>query len=189
MPRSARPHLASVGSRLYAAALFLYPPGFRREFSSEMARDFTEATEDTRRAGRQSDLLALWARVGADLATTIVVQWIRTGLPILAACSIAGAVVAASVAANVLPRAPVTVPAATADRDLMTLILLTGVVLVVIVATILFTFWFSRPLLRRNRRSSVRESDVVHAFPPSLRYGEARCSAEREGVRPASKAR
>jgi hypothetical protein len=60
---------------------------------------------------------------------------------------------------------------------------------VVIVATILFTFWFSRPLLRRNRRSSVRESDVVHAFPPSLRYGEARCSAEREGVRPAAKAR
>jgi hypothetical protein len=152
MPGSARPRLASVGSRLYSAALFLYPPGFRREFSSEMARDFTEATEDTRLAGRQSDLLALWARVGADLARTVVVQWIRTGLPVLAVCSVAGAVVAASVAANVLPRVPFTVPAASADRDLMTLILLTGVVLLVIVATILFTFWFSRPLLRRHRR-------------------------------------
>ena len=34
----------------------------------------------------------------------------------------------------------------------MTLMLLTGVVLLVIVATILFTFWFSRPLFRRHRR-------------------------------------
>jgi hypothetical protein len=117
-----------------------------------MARDFTEATEETRLAGRQVDLLALWACVGADLARTVVVQWIRTGLPVLALCSIASAVVAASVAANVLPRSPFTVPAAAADRDLMTLILLTGVVLLVIVATILFTFWFTRPLLRRHRR-------------------------------------
>jgi hypothetical protein len=150
--RTVPPRVAAVGARLYAAALFLYPPAFRREFSSEMARDFSEATEDTRQAGRRSELLALWARVGADLASTIVVQWIRTGLPVLVVCSIAGAVVAASVAANVLPRTPFTVPAATADRDLMTLILLTGVVLLVIVATILFTFWFSRPLFRRHRR-------------------------------------
>ena len=64
----------------------------------------------------------------------------------------AGALVAASVAANVVPHPPFAVPAAPADRDLMTLILLTGVVLLVIVATILFTFWFSRPLLQRHRR-------------------------------------
>jgi len=143
---------AAAGARLYSAALFLYPPAFRREFSSEMARDFSEATEDTRLAGRRSGLLALWARVGADLARTVVVQWLRTGLPVLVVCSIAGAVVAASVAANVLPRAPFAVPAATTDRDLMTLIVMAGVVLLVIVATILFTFWFSRPLLRRHRR-------------------------------------
>jgi hypothetical protein len=150
--RTVPPRFAAVGARLYSAALFLYPPAFRREFSSEMARDFSEATEDTRLAGRQSELLALWAHAGADLARTVVVQWLRSGLPLLAACSIAGALVAASVAANVLPRASVAVPAATTDRDLMTLIILTGVVLLVIVATILFTFWFSRPLLRRHRR-------------------------------------
>jgi hypothetical protein len=34
----------------------------------------------------------------------------------------------------------------------MTLLLLTCVVLLVIVATILFTFWFSRPMFRRHRR-------------------------------------
>jgi len=44
------------------------------------------------------------------------------------------------------------VPPAAADRDLLTLLILTGVVLTVIVATIVFTFWFSRPLPRRRTR-------------------------------------
>ena len=146
------PQPKSVGARLYYAALFLYPGAFRREFSSEMARDFDEATEETRLAGRRRGLLALWTRIGTDLARTVVVQWMRTGLPVLFLCSMIGAIVAASVAANVLPREPFAVPAAAADRDLMTLLLLAGAVLLVIAATIVFTFWFSRPLLRRHRR-------------------------------------
>jgi hypothetical protein len=44
------------------------------------------------------------------------------------------------------------VPASAHDRDLMTLLLLTGTVLLVIVATIVFTFWFARPVARRRRR-------------------------------------
>ena len=146
------PRPKSVGARLYYAALFLYPSAFRREFSSEMAREFDEATEETRLAGRRRGLLALWTRIGTDLARTVVVQWMRTGLPVLFLCSMIGAIVAASVAANVLPREPFAVPAAAADRDLMTLLLLAGAVLLVIAATILFTFWFSRPLVRRHRR-------------------------------------
>ena len=47
---------------------------------------------------------------------------------------------------------PFAVPATAHDRDLMTLVLLTCVVLLVIVTTILFTFWFSRPVFRRHRR-------------------------------------
>ena len=146
------PSVIDVVARLYYAALFLYPPAFRREFSSEMARDFDEATEETRLAGRWRDLLALWTRIGTDLARTVTVQWLRTGLPIVFLCSVVGAIVAASVAANVVLRKPFAVPAAAADRDLMTLILLAGAVLLVIAATILFTFWFSRPLLQRHRR-------------------------------------
>ena len=138
--------------KLYRAALFLYPPAFRREFSSEMTRDFDEATRDTLRAGRRRDLMGLWGRFGADFARTVIVQWLRTGLPIVLLCSTLGAIVAASVAATVLPREPFAVPATAHDRDVMTLILLTGVVLLVIVATILFTFWFSRPMFRRHRR-------------------------------------
>jgi hypothetical protein len=139
-------------SQLYRAALFLYPPAFRREFSGEMTRDFDEATDETWRAGGRRELLSLWGRIGADLARTIVIQWLRTGLPILLLCSSLGAIAAASVAANVLPREPFTVPATAHDRDVMTLILLTVVVLLVVVATILFTFWFSRPMFRRHPR-------------------------------------
>jgi hypothetical protein len=146
------PRLKYAGARLYHAVLFLYPPAFRRQFSSEMARDLDEAIEEAGGAGRPRDLLALWTRVGADFATSVVVQWLRTGLPVLFLCSIISAIVAASVAANVLPRQAFAMPATAADRDLMTLIVLAGVVLLVIAATILFTFWFSRPLLRRHRR-------------------------------------
>jgi hypothetical protein len=150
--KAATPRRTSVGGRVYHAALYLYPSAFRREFSSEMTRDFHEATEETRRAGRRRDLLTLWLGLGADLARTIVVQWLRTGLPFLLLCSTAGAIATASVAANVLPRALFAVPEAAHDRDVMMLLLLTCVVLAVIVATILFTFWFSRPMFRRHRR-------------------------------------
>jgi hypothetical protein len=151
-PKAATPRRTSVCGRVYRAALYLYPSAFRREFSSEMTRDFHEATEETRSAGHRRDLLALWVSMGTDLARTIVVQWLRTGLPVLLLCSTAGAIAAASVAANVLPHAPFAVPEAAHDRDLMMIVLLTCVVLAVIVATILFTFWFSRPMFRRHRR-------------------------------------
>src|SRR5262249_30730411 len=131
---------------------FLYPPAFRREFSREMTRDFDEATDETGRAGGRRGLIWLWGRIGADLARTVVIQWLRTGLPVLLLCSILGAVAAASVAANVLPRQPFMTPVTAHDRDVMTLILLTIVVLLVVAATIFFTFWFSRPMFRRHRR-------------------------------------
>ena len=146
------PCLKNIGARLYYAALFLCPPAFRREFSSEMTRDFHEATREAGRAGRRRDLLALWAGIGADLARTLVVQWLRTGAPVLVIGSVASAIAATRVATNVLLREPLPVPASAHDRDLMTLMLLTGTVLAIIVATIVFTFWFSRPLFGRHRR-------------------------------------
>jgi hypothetical protein len=51
-----------------------------------------------------------------------------------------------------LPTAQLASPAVAADRDMMALICLVGTVLVVITATIVFTFWFSRPLLQPHRR-------------------------------------
>jgi hypothetical protein len=146
-----RPRLRCFGARVYHAALFLCPPAFRREFSAEMARDVDDAAEDMRSAGGIA-VLMLWIGITSDLASTVVVQWLRSGWPLLAACSIAGAMAATRVAANMLLHEPLPVPASAHDRDLMTLMLLTGTVLLVIVATIVFTFWFSRPLPRRRRR-------------------------------------
>jgi hypothetical protein len=138
-----------MASKLYRAALYLYPATFRREFSEEMTRDFHQAMQEW---GHGRARLTLWAGIGADLARTIVVQWLRTGLPVLLLCSTAAALAAASVAANALPHTPFDVPASAHDRDLIALVLLTCVVLLVIGATILFTFWFSRPMVRRHRR-------------------------------------
>ena len=149
--KSGRPRLRGVGARVYYAALFLCPPAFRREFSTEMARDVDDAAEDMRSAGGAAALM-LWIGIAADLAATVVVQWLRSGWPVLATCSIAGAIAATRVAASMLWHEPLPVPASAHDRDLMTLMLLTGTVLAVIVATIVFTFWFLRPLVRRHRR-------------------------------------
>jgi methylglyoxal synthase len=116
-----------------------------------MARDVDDAAADIRSAGAFAALV-LWAGIAADLAVTVLVQWLRTGWPVLAASSIGGAIAATRVAANMRLREPLPVPASAHDRDMMTLMLLTGTVLLVIVATILFTFWFSRPMFRRHRR-------------------------------------
>jgi hypothetical protein len=149
---TARPRLRGIGPRVYYAAMFLCPPAFRREFSTEMARDVDEQAEDARRSGGAGARLALWTRLGTDLATTVVVQWLRSGAPVLVLGSVAGAIAATRVAASMLPREPLPVPASAHDRDLMTLMLLTGAVLLIIVATIVFTFWFSRPVTRRRTR-------------------------------------
>ena len=146
-----RPRPRGIGARIYGAALFLCPPAFRREFSTEMTRDVDDAAEDMRSAGGAASLM-LWIGITIDLASTVVVQWLRSGWPVLAACSIAGAIAATRVAANMLLHEPLPVPASAHDRDLMTLMLLTGTVLLVIVSTIVFTFWFSRPLPRRRPR-------------------------------------
>ena len=146
-----RPRLRCIGARIYYAALFLCPPAFRREFSAEMARDVDDAAEDMRSAGGAASLM-LWIGITIDLASTVVVQWLRSGWPVLAACSIAGAIAATRVAASMLLHDALPVPATAHDRDMMTLMLLTGTVLAVIVATIVFTFWFVRPTQRRRRR-------------------------------------
>jgi hypothetical protein len=145
------PRLNGLGARLYYAALFLCPPAFRREFATEMVRDVDDAAQDVGRDGGAA-LCLLWIGIVADLARTIVVQWLRSGWPVLAACSVAAAIAATRVAANMLLHEPLPVPASAHDRDLLTLMLLTGTVLLVIAATIVFTFWFCRPVARRRHR-------------------------------------
>lgn len=148
----APPQLRSKVAKLYFAALVLCPPAFRREFSMEMALDLEEAIEDAKLVGRRRELLALCAIVGTDLVKTLLLQWLRTGVPALFFFWTIGAIGAARLAGHVLPRDLFPVPAATAEREFVALTLLIGGVLFVVFATILFSFWFSGPLLRRHRR-------------------------------------
>ena len=73
-------HSASFDARLYRAALQLCPGEFRREHGDEMACDFDEARGEVASAGARA-VWTLRLLMGVDLARTIVVQWLRTGLP------------------------------------------------------------------------------------------------------------
>jgi hypothetical protein len=146
------PGLKSGAARLYFAALVLCPPSFRREFSAEMALDLEDAIRDARATGRRREMLALCAIVGADLAATVIVQWLRRGLPVLFVVSVMAAVGAIHTAAYALPYRVFVIPSAPADADLAALYVLIVGVLFIIFATILFSFWFSGPFLRRLRR-------------------------------------
>jgi hypothetical protein len=144
-----------LDTRIYRVALWLYPPEFRREFSSEMARVFEDARDETAMAAAGEGLWPFRARMGADLAAAIVRQWLRTGWPVIAAISVAVPFIAAAALAA-LPRLAAFAPGQeTADQDALALAMLVQMVLVVlliIVATLFFTHWFARPFPHRRRR-------------------------------------
>lgn len=143
------PRTLAAGVWIYQAALYLYPPAFRREFGSEMARDFEESTAEIWRATRWRGVFGLWAHTGADLATTATVQWLRSGLPAIALASAAFAILSVGTAAQLVPRVSIPAPLTEADRDLLALLLLAIVVLLIVVAVLVFNLWFSRSLVRR----------------------------------------
>ena len=142
---------APLDTRCYQAALYLCPPAFRREFSQEIVRVFHEARYDTQLANPRGGLCAFWARMIKDLAVTIVRQWLRTAWPLIVVISTVCPLMAASAIATFWRRMPAVVPRATPDADVILLVLLAAVVILVIAATIIFTLWFTRPLLYRRR--------------------------------------
>jgi hypothetical protein len=145
---------ASLDSRIYRAALYLYPPEFRRDFAHEIVRVFDEARHETQ-TGDANGLWAFRARMGADLAGAIVRQWLSTGWPYIAVMATLVPLMAASAVASLPRLAAFQPPAGSADEDARAMALLLDMVLVVllvIVATIFMTFWFTRPVSRRRRR-------------------------------------
>jgi hypothetical protein len=150
------PRPLSIGGRVYRLALSLHPPAFHREFAQEMARDFEEAHHEAWMAGQWRGLLAFWTAIGVDIVSSTARQWMRTGLPMIVLVSATVAIVAAGAAAQIVVGEPMTPPAELDDRDLLMLILLISTALGVIFGTIIFTFWFTRPLLRRRPPCSRR---------------------------------
>jgi hypothetical protein len=136
---------------LYGAAVRLYPPDFRREFASEMSRDFSQATQEAWGDGAWRSLAGLWTHMGTDLARTLIVQWLRSGWPAITLIPVAFATAGVGAAARILALPPVALPAGQPDRDEAALLLLVTIVLLIVMATIILTLWFTRPLRYRTR--------------------------------------
>ncbi len=145
------PRALTASERIYRLLLRLYPSSFRREFGHEMTLDFDEAGREAWNERQWEGLIAFWGRMSADIAATVAIQWMRTGLPAIALVSVLVAMGVTGAAAQIVPRGPMGSTFTADERDLAMLILLIGVVLSVIAATILFTVWFTRPLVRRRR--------------------------------------
>ena len=142
---------ASLDAKLYRAAQYLYPQAFRQKFSEEIVRVFDESRLE---AETTRDRRALWlfrVRMVADLADTIVRQWLRSGWPVFVGASLLYSLTMVSALASMWRRAPFVLPRAITDADVVALTLLAAIVLVIIAATIILTLWFTRPLLYRRR--------------------------------------
>jgi uncharacterized BrkB/YihY/UPF0761 family membrane protein len=145
------PFRPSLDRRVYAAALHLYPPAFRREFGPEMLRDFDDAQSETWcRPGARAVFVV---HIAADLARSIVWQWLRSGLPAIAVVSAAATLLSIAAISRLWPTRAMEMPLRPADRELLGLIILAIVVILLIATTIVLTIW-SAPTrsLRRRRR-------------------------------------
>jgi hypothetical protein len=139
----------AIEARLYRAALRLCPGEFRRDHGDEMICDFDQARREAAGAGTQ----AIWVfrlLLSADLARTLVVQWLRTGLPAIGCTAAILPLLLANAVASVVRRFPIRVPDDPLVQDAFGLVLLAAVAVIVIVVTIIFNGWMLRP--RRLRR-------------------------------------
>jgi hypothetical protein len=138
--------------RSYGLALWLSPPAYRRRFGDGLRDDFEYCLADARRAG---DVPTFLARSSGDLARTIVVQGLRAGLPFttlvpaLSAAMVLGVVAQLENAARWMPFVD------EQDEAVWTLLLIVGVLLFVIVATIVLTQYLLWPRCRSRRAGGV----------------------------------
>jgi hypothetical protein len=141
--------MRSLDTRLYRAALLFCPTGFRREHGEEMARDFDEARGEAAACGDR----ALWVLrflMGVDLARTVGIQWLRTGVPAIALAAMLVTLALVAGLALVARAATIPMPAAAVQDEVVGVLLLTVVTVVLIAMTIVLSLWASRPS-RRGR--------------------------------------
>jgi hypothetical protein len=141
----------TLDRRIYEAALYLYPPAFRREFGAEMLQDFDEAQAETWcRRGRRALFLV---HLTTDLARSAMWQWLRSGLPAVVGLSAGATLISVSIAglSRAGPAGPMPMPSSHADRELLGLLILATVAMLVIAMTIVLTIW-ATPIRRLPRR-------------------------------------
>jgi hypothetical protein len=115
-----------------------------------MASDFEQASREALDArGGWGALLSLWGLVAADFIRTLAIQWLRTGLPLVALVAAFFTSGTVSVLAWMWPSPPVA--SSSSDSDVVFLVLIAAVVLLIIASTIVFSLLFLRPLFYRRR--------------------------------------
>jgi len=86
-----------------------------------------------------------------DIVRTIVVQWSRSGVPVIAVISLTLALTLAEAAARVARHARFKIPTNTMDAEIIGVLILTTTSVFVIAMTIVLTPWVARPAYRRRR--------------------------------------
>ena len=134
----------SVDARLYRAALRLCPGEFRRDHGDEMICDFDDGRSEAAAAGPKA--VRVFLMLGAvDLARTLVVQWMRTGLPVIGCVAVLVPLLLANAVASAARFVTDRMRVERLPSDAVGVILLSSVAVMVIVATIVFNHWVHRP--------------------------------------------
>jgi hypothetical protein len=144
----------SLEGQCYRIALMLCPPLFRREHGDEMSRDFDDLRGEAATRGNG----ALWTlrfAAAIDLVRTASVQWLRTGLPVIAFVAASVQLAIALGLAAFVRLATISLPAPDdvakkADAEVMGVLLIAITSIVLIGMTITLNLWVTR--LNRRRR-------------------------------------
>jgi hypothetical protein len=152
--RNAPPTLVT---RLYQGLLHLYPAGFRAEFGDEMVCDFDDGMFEAWTARGWAGLISVWAFVAIDFVGTLLLQWLRTGVPALIVIAASWSTLCATlVAYQFVPRPEFVrlIPPQNADQEMRVMLVATTAVLMVIVVTIFVAGYFWMYVLGRRRASA-----------------------------------
>ena len=138
-------------TRCYQVLLALYPPAFRREFGDEMRKDFDLGLIEARGNGPDA-LRAFRCHATADGLAALVVQWMRSGWPLIVALSVVVPFATTAWLASIWRRSLFVMPEGARDIEVLGIVLLASVSIVIIAATIIVTVRFTPPHLRRRTR-------------------------------------
>jgi hypothetical protein len=133
--------------------VYLYPPAFRREFASEMAGDFEDATCEAWHDGRWLAVVPLWIHVCHDLTWSVAAQWFRNGFLVVTVLSALGTTMCGFAVTRLLRRPLQPISLSPKDEDEVVLLVLATMVILLAATVITFTVCFWLLVLRRNGRA------------------------------------
>src|SRR5262249_52658397 len=114
-----------------------------------MASDFDEARQEV--ADNRRAIWLLRGCIAVDLVRTLAVQWVRTGLPVIAAVSICLSLAIAEALAAAGRSISARMPHGVEDDDVVVLLFMAQISVLLIATTILISLWVDRQM-RRSRK-------------------------------------